>query len=166
MIEVLVAMFLSTLGLVYALSQQMTGLTNINSTHLRTQASLVATDIANKMRLNPTGALQGDYNTTINSNFTSTANLACLQNVNGCNPEEIADFDLHQWSHNFTNSSGLSDHIPVFPEGKATINVTSAPNPMAEITINWDVKTTQFEGSQNAFEQQYQTQTYYVKFPL
>lgn len=62
LIEVLISVLVLAVGLLGLAGLQATGLRSNHSAYLRTQASLLAYDIADSMRANRVSALAGEYN--------------------------------------------------------------------------------------------------------
>ena len=91
LIEVLIALLVLSVGLLGLASLQAKGLKMNYSAYSRTQAVLLANDITDKMRANPTQIAAGKFN-----NVTApTANPDCLNAT--CNPDELADHDIANW---------------------------------------------------------------------
>lgn len=61
LLEVLVSVLILAVGLLGMAGLQVTGLRSAHSAYLRTQASLLAYDIADSMRANRVNALAGEY---------------------------------------------------------------------------------------------------------
>ena len=70
LIETLVALLVLSIGLLGIAGLQLTSLQNNRGAHLRTQASVLAYDVADRMRANRTVALAGGYNVAIGSTPT------------------------------------------------------------------------------------------------
>lgn len=111
MVEILVTLVVLSLGLLGVLGLQVTGLQRNDGAYLRTQASLYAYDIADRMRANRDNALAGTYNLLM----TDTAPTG----------SGIANLDRSEW---FTDLSSL-------PGGDGSINVAGN---VATIVVQWD----------------------------
>jgi len=102
LIEVLVSLLILSIGLLGVASMQVQGLKFSHDAYLRTQISMVASDIIDRMRLNPGNA--ANYV----SNYTNTgANNGCVQANTG------AANDLNCW-HNSVESTlppGLQTNV-------------------------------------------------------
>lgn len=73
MIEVLVALFVLSVGLLGVAGMQQIGLRNSHTAQLRGQATALATDIADRMRANRLAALAGNYDIGIGTDITDTS---------------------------------------------------------------------------------------------
>jgi type IV pilus assembly protein PilV len=71
MIEVLVALFVLSVGLLGVAGMQQIGLRNSHTAQLRGQATALATDIADRMRANRIAANRGDYDNAFGTVFAS-----------------------------------------------------------------------------------------------
>lgn len=125
LIEVLVSIFLLAIGLLGAAGLQIQALHNSQSAYLRTQATIAAYDIADRIRANPTGTYH---------NQTASETADCLKTP-GCSPDQMAAHDLFEWNR----------LTATLPNGAATVCIDSTPNtPECDgntsqhvITINW-----------------------------
>jgi type IV pilus assembly protein PilV len=142
LIEVLISMLVLAVGLLGLAGLQATGIRNNLSAHYRSQASMLAYDIADRMRANLVTAQNRDVAGNMqasmyNSNVTlpTAANLKanCTQLAGACSPTLMAENDLAEW-----NAA-----VELLPLGEGTITSTIqgvAPNQVASfrVTINWD----------------------------
>lgn len=99
MIEVLVAVLVISIALLGLASLQAQGLSNNFSAYNRTQAALLANDMADRIRANPIEAA----NPTGQYNFVTgpTADPGCL--AAPCNTTEMAQHDIAVWYNGLTN---------------------------------------------------------------
>ncbi|PIE83388.1 MAG: type IV pilus modification protein PilV [Candidatus Contendobacter odensis] len=91
LIEILVAVLVLTIGLLGLAGLQVSGLRFNQSAYLRTQATLLAYEMADRMRANPVGFINGDYNNP------APANIAGCSDGSGCAPAEMAQNDMQEW---------------------------------------------------------------------
>lgn len=91
LIEILVAILIISFGLLGTAGLQMTGLRAAVSANQRTSATLLAYDVADRMRANMAGVTAGNYN-----NYTATQHTACLT-ATGCTVQEMAEHDMWEW---------------------------------------------------------------------
>lgn len=90
--EALVAvLLLSMCALAYA-ALQLRGLSANSSALWRSKASLLASDMADRLRANQTGVTGGAYNSLV------TPGLASCGNNSACTPAQMAVLDHAQWS--------------------------------------------------------------------
>lgn len=108
LIEVLITMVVIALGLLGLAGLQATNLKNNQSAYFRSQATQLAYDIADRMRVNNKN-LAADYNEQMGSCLDeddAVAKKACLENceTNACSTAEMADYDLSNWAVNMAQT--------------------------------------------------------------
>ncbi|MGB5671482.1 MAG: type IV pilus modification protein PilV [Sedimenticolaceae bacterium] len=120
LLEVLVALIVLSIGLLGLSGLQTTGLRGNHSALLRSEATMLANDILDRMRANRTEALKetGGYNIAF---ADSAASAACSAN---CLPAQVANADLFQWR----------SYVERLPGGQGQVDVTSG---VATISIQW-----------------------------
>ena len=91
LIEILVTMFVMTIGLLGLAGLQSASLQFNNVANLRTVAIIQSYDMMDRMRANKRGLDQGFYDDP-----TATANADC-STTTGCTPEEMAMDDFTTW---------------------------------------------------------------------
>ena len=101
LIEVLVAIVLLSIGLLGVAGMQLSGLRYHQGAYVRAQATALLSDMADRLRTNPTGVGAGSYN-SITINTTSSgwqsslpADPDCATNV--CTPANQVALDTRQW---------------------------------------------------------------------
>ena len=139
MLEVLIALVLLVTTLLGATALQITGLHTNRSAYYRSQASVVAYDIADRIRLNSTYAT-GDndrYSITTSSAALPSAS-SCDTAANGCSAENIRNLDLREWSEHFIDVTGVghdgSDYQALLPGGVGEVSVSGSS---VSVTISW-----------------------------
>ncbi len=90
LLEVLVAVFVLAIGLLGMAGLQVAGLRNNQSAYYRSQATQLAYDMADRMRANPVGLNNGNYNNQVATNDDCAADA--------CSAAQMAGYDLAQWS--------------------------------------------------------------------
>jgi len=107
LIEILVAVLIVTFGIMSMLALQANSVRYNKTSEMRSVASLLAKDMADRMRANSAGVTAGQYNLTP-ANYadavTATLNamLADLPTcaATNCTAQEMAAIDLNQWRRN------------------------------------------------------------------
>lgn len=100
LIEVLVALLVLSIGLLGLAALQVTGLKYNSDAYYRTQASILAYDIIDRMRANPKGAGNGDY---VVDGTSLASKLASFESGTKCDAtacsstSAIALYDLGRW---------------------------------------------------------------------
>lgn len=112
MLEVLIATVILAVGLLGISGLQVTGLRSNHSALMRSQATLLAYDMSDRMRSNAVGVTASNYNQP-----AATANAACGTTA-GCSAAAMAQNDMSVWSTNITNT---------LPTGAGIVCVDSTP---------------------------------------
>ncbi len=113
LIEVMVAMFVLSIGLLGLASLQVTALRNDQSAFMRSQATILAYDLSDRMRANLAAVTSGFYNP---ANAATTNNCTT---TTGCTAQEMAQTDLQSWI------TGITTYLPV---GQGWVCIDSTPN--------------------------------------
>lgn len=124
LIEVLVAVVILAIGLTGMAGLQVISLRNGMQAQQRTQATLVAYDILDRMRTNVIAARAGDYDTAIADDVTALA--LCFGVAADCTPAEFADHDRRQWRQALATylSAGLGSIGTVAVGAQTQVNIT------------------------------------------
>lgn len=126
-LEILIALVVLAIGILGMAGLQSKSLYNNHSAQLRTKATSLAHDIAERMRANRRIALESAANYQINMGTTPAApGTNCA--TNNCSGNELATFDKYQWW------SAVSNELPV---GEASVAVDINKH-IATITIQWE----------------------------
>lgn len=113
LIEVLVAALVLSIGLVGVAGLQAMSLKNNQSAYMRSQASALLYDLADRMRTNVSAANGGFYDPA-----QADANPQCGTPA-GCSPQEMAENDLSEWLGMLTGK---------LPMGSGFVCIDSTPN--------------------------------------
>lgn len=97
LLEVLIALFVFSLGLLGVAGLMVVSVKTNNSAYLRTQASFLAQSMADRMRANTgkTNSYNGDYDASTASSSYCTGN---------CTPDQLVDRDRAAWSQQMIDS--------------------------------------------------------------
>jgi type IV pilus assembly protein PilV len=118
LIEVLVSVLILAIGLLGLAGLQARGMKENHNAYLRAQATLMAQDMADRMRANAAGVVAGNYNSP-----TSTEVAACLTS-SGCTSAQMATNDFYEWTNKATGRMSVAD----LPNGKGAVCIDSTPN--------------------------------------
>ena len=113
LIEILVAILILSFGLLGSAGLQMAGLRAALGANQRTTATLLAYDVADRMRANMAGFSAGNY-----QNYTATQNVGCTQAA-GCTPQQMAQHDMWEWGQAIAAQ---------LPSGIGIVCIDSSPN--------------------------------------
>lgn len=111
MVEVLVTVLILAIGLLGLAGLQSTALRSNHSAYLRSQATVLAYDIADRMRANRTAALNDDYNVGLGGAPTGST---------------MAVTDVNAWKGNLA---------AMLPQGDGTVDRAGT---RFTITVQWD----------------------------
>lgn len=118
LLEVLIAFIILVFGLLGLAGLQATSLLQNHNAALRSQATLLAYDISDRMRSN-IGAVDS-YRTA-----SAAKNTGC-ESITGCTNVEMAKNDLFHWEANLTSK---------LPSGTGDISILGSTY---KITVSWD----------------------------
>jgi type IV pilus assembly protein PilV len=91
LLEALIAVLVTAIGFVGAARMQTSGMAMTNSAQTRQKASLLAYQMADRVRANKRGADAGAYNAV------ATGSTTCLTAGGGCSPAALAVADYTEW---------------------------------------------------------------------
>ncbi len=118
LIEVLLAVVILAIGLLAGSKMQILGIHYTQGAMSRSHAALAASDIIDRMRLNPDGVAAGAYDGK--STETIPADPGCT--ATGCTSAQLANLDLRMWARHFGGlaaDESISTALP--PGAKGTI---------------------------------------------
>jgi len=133
--EVLIAVLVLSLGLLGLAALQSTGMRSNHSAYHRSQATVLAYDIIDRMRGNKTVAETGGYDLALADPPPSLpADPNCVTN---CSSADLADYDRNNWIQ------GLSAALPLGDGAVARTPVGCGPGPglvpcIVTVTVAWD----------------------------
>jgi len=116
MVELMVAVLVLAIGLLGLAGLQVWGLNNNHNAYLRTQATLLAQDIIERMR----------SNSNLDAYLGSGTADDCFAHT--CDSGQMAGYDLTRWN------SALATQLP---GGTGTVTKTQGPPVVYNITITW-----------------------------
>lgn len=91
LLETLVALLILSIGLLGLAGLQLSSVKNSRDVYYRTQATILAQDIAERMRANRQGVEAGNY-----QNASGSQNASC-RNTTGCSSAQLAADDVFLW---------------------------------------------------------------------
>ncbi len=127
LLEVLVAMVLLSIGLLGVARLQMFGLQNTGNAYFRTQASGLLTELVERVRANPQGALKNNYSVAMPL-CNSAVTKSCV--TDECSVAELALFDMYTVKcglNGVNDGSGVNDLLPSGSLTIACANPTPVP---------------------------------------
>ena len=125
LVEVLIALAVLSIGLLGLAALQTVSLKAGHDSYQRTQATMLAYDMVDRMRANPLALAAGKYNTVAVG--TNPGSTDCVST--SCTTDQLADYDIRSW-HSIL-AAKLS-------QGQGAITtVTSAGVSTRTITVSW-----------------------------
>jgi len=94
LLEILVTLTITSVALLGAAGLQMRALRTGQGSQARTQAIMLASDMAERMEVNKVEAIAGAYVYTSGTSITSNTNCSTAN----CTSDQLAAFDLSQWN--------------------------------------------------------------------
>jgi len=113
LIEILVAFLILSVGLIGLAGLQLTGVKNTREAYHRTQATVLAADIMDRMRANLEQAEGAGYNGVVSGEVQAI----CFTSE-GCNAAEMAENDITEWR------TAVADTLPA---GDAIVCLDASP---------------------------------------
>ncbi len=121
-LEVLVAVVVLSVGFLATSRMQIMGMRYNQSAFFKSQASIMASNIADRMRANIAGVDEGRYDSVSTSSLPPDP--GCM--TSGCNSTQLASLDIRQWGQNIEN---------ILPNGSGSIDRLDS---IFEIMVSWD----------------------------
>lgn len=118
LVEVLVALLVLSIGLLGLAGLQINGLRGNHSAYLRSQASVLAYDVIDRMRANRSAAMNGDYNLV----FSQPSDLPGTSGT-----PALADVDLAEWGDRVLNT---------LPGSQGSVAIDA--NNVVTVSLQWD----------------------------
>jgi type IV pilus assembly protein PilV len=136
LLEVMIALVIFSIGLLGLAGLQAGGLRSNTQAQLRTIATIQAYDMAERIRSNPRGVEDGNYNAFDDTTPTASD---CISNT--CTATQMATYDYYEWELNTQN---------VLPSGHGTVSsalVGGGTARLFTITVMWDEERTGVTGT-------------------
>lgn len=129
LIEVLVTLLVLSIGLLGLAALQASSIKFNQSAYMRTQATILAYDILDRMRANRVAANAGSYATS-SANSASDYTTSCNGTGANCTAPQIASHDLREWKTTIEST---------LPGSTAQISQTPASGTgvIHNVTIRW-----------------------------
>ena len=142
LMEVLIAVVVLAVGLLGIAGLQVLSIKNTQSAYLRSQATLLAYDIIDSIRVNP--AAKASYAIGIGVSPTGTYS-SCIGTAANCSTAEVAVYDIYQWKCVLGKWAGAAPCVTgdlasikgLLPDGDASVVVTGDD---VTVTVQWTDK--------------------------
>lgn len=130
LIEILVTMFILAIGLLGLAGMTTEGMKNNQGAYLRTQASILAYDMVDRIRANKDQVAGYQGFSTVGA---STTPPSCVSSTSGCTAADRVTADLVEWTRQV---QGVGSGIAMLPGGQGRI-VFDGASSVYTITIEW-----------------------------
>jgi len=139
-IEVLISVLVISIGLLGMAGLQTTGIQQSHNSYLKTQASMLAYDMADRMRSNLQGVAAGHYDDVNAGTLDLVTTEPACADANACTAQELADIDIYQW----TSGSDTGSLAATLPSGHGMVANSGG---IFTITVLWDENRTGATGT-------------------
>jgi type IV pilus assembly protein PilV len=130
-IEMLIAVLVISIGLLGMAGLQTTGIQQSHNSYLKTQASMLAYDMADRMRSNLQGVNAGAYDNVDSMDDPVNAAPGCASANTACSAADTATADIYQW----TNKNADGSIASLLPAGYGMVAENGG---VYTITVLWD----------------------------
>jgi type IV pilus assembly protein PilV len=143
LLEVLISVLVLSVGLLGLGGLQLYALKGSNNAHFRTTASILASDLSDRIRINSEGVALGSYEFSESQSISicENKNIKLCTGSNTCSATELANFDLYQIACGMVNNSNKSLGMKnLLPSATLSVNcgdVSCNRNIEHIITIKW-----------------------------
>ncbi len=134
LIEILVTVFILAIGLLGLAGLLVEGMRNNQGAYLRTQASIIAYDMADRIRANRAQALGGGAYDGFTTVGADTNLPGCATQNGGCSPAQQVTVDMAQWARQI---QGVGSGMTLLPGGLGSIQYDAGAD-VFTISIQWD----------------------------
>ncbi|MDH5649741.1 MAG: type IV pilus modification protein PilV [Gammaproteobacteria bacterium] len=134
LLEVLIALLVLSIGLLGLAGLEVFGLKYNFQSYERTQATLLIEEMADRMRANPMGVMDDEYDAIALDNTPVSGALNCT--IVNCTPAQFADYDEDQWKRTLSAEKMLA-------QGKGSVTrlastlASGAPVYLFQIRVDW-----------------------------
>jgi type IV pilus assembly protein PilV len=134
LVEALVALVVMSIGLLGIAALYVESLRSGTSALMRSQAVALASDMADRIRANPTAGLS--YAKAVDATGTITA--ACNAPTGTCTVDQMAASDIALWTRQVDDRSDDPDKGQLgLPAGRGIITVSATTPRVYTITVQW-----------------------------
>lgn len=139
-IEMLIAVLVISIGLLGMAGLQTTGIQQSHNSYLKTQASMLAYDMADRMRSNLQGVAAGHYDAVDSMDSPVSTTPSCITGNTACSSSDTASYDIYQW----TNKDSEGSIASLLPAGYGMVTENGG---VFTITVLWDESRTGATGT-------------------
>lgn len=162
LLEVLISLVLISIVLLGVAAMALTSMNENQSAYYRSQANVLAYDIADRIRLNSDFALLDEDNYEFDSSIVADlpSAVACSAAVNGCSDSDRASHDLREWAENFTDIAGIgvdgASYQALIPNATGQLTRNDTSSEQVTVTISWQESDWSVAGGSNKANRSHQ----------
>ncbi len=135
LIEIVVAVLILAVGILGAAGMQSVGVRESQNSYFRSQANLLAIDMADKMRANRAEAVRGSSSAYLDE---APASPGCNYGSSDCASNSVAELDLYGWNQAIENS-GLPNPTHSIDLVSEIVDATgTVVSSVYDIQLRWD----------------------------
>ena len=125
LLEILIAVVVLSIGLLGIAGLQALGQQSNHSAYLRSQATVLAYDMIDRMRANRVAVQNGNYN-AVDTTANTYTDPGCVSS--SCSSSQMAQYDMYDWQQELANE---------LPTGNGTVAGAGAGS-VFTVTVMWD----------------------------
>lgn len=130
LLEVMIAVVIFSVGLIGVAALMLTSMRNNDATLSRTQSTILATEMYEKMLANLPGVKAGNYTYAFADTLPTTASPSC--DTADCDTAQLAAWDVAAWAARI-------NQVLVNPDAGIAVDILTNPNLMTiQISIRYD----------------------------
>ena len=141
LLEVLISLVIVSTSMLAIALYALMGLQENQTGYVRSQASLIAYDMADRIRANADHALALSTNYEVTTDLPGTIPNAvnCSSAAAGCSAQDLAAYDRREWAEYFTDVQGVgvdgANYEALIPDAVGDVTINGAD---VLITITWN----------------------------
>ncbi|PIE37259.1 MAG: type IV pilus modification protein PilV [Gammaproteobacteria bacterium] len=138
LIEVVIAALVLAIGILGIAGMQLVSFQTNQGAYFRSQATYIAADMLDRIRLNADQMASYNGVDTDAPNFLTTyADPACATSASGCTQAQRVIQDVREWGSHFQDVFSSTDYQPVLPNGRGQITQDGTTPEQFTITVSW-----------------------------
>ena len=154
LLEVLISLVIMSVGMMGLAGLKVVSIKGANDSHFRQETTLLMMDLANRMRANPIGVDEGDYESHNRVSIDSEPTKDCRTVF--CEPDDLATYDMYRVAYKMSlvaPGSSVSITCPSndckttpaveevrAPDGTITTPAADAKKKVHTIEVKWKVR--------------------------
>ncbi len=142
LIEILISLLILSIGMLGLGGLQLSSLKSAHNAHFRTVASIAATDLIDRMRVNPLAVANNQYASSLDITHCDTALAKVCEAGNECSAQEVASYDLYRVNCGVVSGANQTGGVQYdLPQATLSVSCATAPCNTGDehlIQIRWN----------------------------